>query len=312
MKGMASSLLTAFVISSLCKSNAEKPSADILALEVSDFVANVGWTTLKTVCSPQDKQCHQFSVKLLKQVHKVAQSTFHHETYGEYGQNYNTSLIIVLPAVFHQDLTAKSMTDLMKTASAYTALIISENDKWKSLIDVPLGFYFLDLHKHDIVKVIASRRAGDPQSFEFQEDSNLLDQNNMKGAYLHSVTMSYEPSIRVGECQPDQPCKEVSGFSYDLLQAVAIETNFTFSVYQEQSGIWGSVPREVNGKVYANATGIVKAVMDGQNDLPVCSWVPTHLRIPYVDFTFSYHEIMSRCFADVNQVQKMAYYLVIV
>ncbi len=280
---------------------AKRYVGDTLVQKVSDFIHHVGWTKVTIVCSPQDTLCFTFSIKLRKMLNQVTQNMIFHSNFTKVVDPV-TSYIFTPNCGVLCDSEWKSMLNLIKSVPAYSSLIISKEDGWKSLIGVPLGFYHENQHQRAIVKVVATRRRDDPQAFEYFETGNLLS-HNMQGANLHAVTMPYEPYMNMGLCKKGSPCQQVTGFAYELLQAVAVEYNFTMSVYYDESKIWGSVPININGMIKP-ATGILKTVMDGKNDLPICPWVLTSLRFSYVDFTYPFHNLEYRCFANVNQVKQ--------
>lgn len=268
------------------------------AHKVSSFIDLMGWTKVTVICSPSDRPSLALSVKIARMSHAVIQTKIVNSSVDLV---HPTRLIILVPPTLTDTGELKSWLNPVKAAAAYTSLIISEDSVWKSSVDVPLGVYYLNLHHcNDITKVVLTRRRDDPASFESRESSSLSP-FSMEGAYLHVVTMPYKPYLEMNKCLPNKPCEEISGFTFELLQAVATEANFTMSVFMHEPQEWGTVPRIIDG-VARPATGIIKSVLEGQTDLPLSVWIPTSFRFLYLDFTFPFHYMRYKCFANVDQV----------
>ncbi len=91
------------------------------------------------------------------------------------------------------------------------------------------------------------------------------------GARVQATTLAYAPFLVFDSCgdSEDSPC-QVSGMVVDLFNLMARKSNFTWEIYREPSGLWGSMPFG-NGTA-ADAVGVIGAAINHLTDVPLSVW----------------------------------------
>ncbi len=171
---------------------------------------------------------------------------------------------------------------------------------------VPLGFYILVPNEGGFLTLrkVLTTRGKEVMIKDWVQSPRRL-RYDISGAHLKMVTLDYFPFMMLGPCgvRPEEAedghplCPEPYGLMVDTIRLVAERANFTYSVHQEASGHWNLyVPSEPD---LANWTeGVLKGVVEGENDLPLSPWAFTLTRKVWIDYTFNTYTMRYKCFAN--------------
>ncbi len=205
------------------------------------------------------------------------------------------------------ELAKPKLLEVLERSTAFSILVVCEEgncDCWKKGLKIPLGLFrikFDNVGRSNVSKIVATRFE-DGQGLSFLESAVLLPLSDVSGSYMHVITLPYEPYLFLGECEP--VCKEASGLTFDILEAVALEANFTFTIRLEPSGDWGAAPDPINGSFNDSFGSVFGSVLDGSNDLPLSTWSRNPRRNFWADFTSPFGYDYFRCFADEREVSR--------
>jgi hypothetical protein len=167
---------------------------------------------------------------------------------------------------------------------------------WEST-NLPLGFFVLYHRGLELKKVITSRKGHHlVKDVTFQ----TRPQRDIAGAALEMVTLTYAPYLHLHGCNETSrkcPHEEATGWLKDTMDTIAPRANYSYELYQEESGIWGVDAPGPNQGINASS-GVFRAMLEGHSDLPLSAWTPMEARAPWADLSFGFFDRKFNCFVN--------------
>ncbi len=194
----------------------------------------------------------------------------------------------------------KDAVSIMKQTSAFSILMLShDTSALHRLVDTPLGYYNMDInHKDPNIERVTVTREKNDTGFSFHVSPRLQNLEDLENAHMKIKTMPYSPYLFMEGCELDHECQKASGKAYDILDFIAKEFNFTFSIHMEPSQMWGAAPGP-NG-TSNDSSGVFGSILDGTNDFPLSLWYIYPERYGWVDFVMPFENTELRCFANMK------------
>ena len=104
---------------------------------------------------------------------------------------------------------------------------------------------------------------------EFDSNGRLIEEYDMKGSHILSITLSWAPYFSLLNCSDDgQDCKS-EGYLTDVMNSLGNMTNFTWESHSDIDGNWGTTV--VSGPSNSSGTwdGVVGHVFNGSYQLSI-------------------------------------------
>jgi len=164
-----------------------------------------------------------------------------------------------------------SIADNIKKNSLFYVAFQKSNN----VFDVLMWYRILTLHGNN--KSIVNQ-------MEFDSNGRLIEEYDMKGSHILSITLSWAPYFSLLNCSDDgQDCKS-EGYLTDVMNILGNMTNFTWESHSDIDGNWGTTV--VSGPSNSSGTwdGVVGHVFNGSYQLSISAWVWTSPRHDMFDF----------------------------
>ncbi len=284
----------------------EEPKLKMMAGVLAELLLYLNWKNVTLVFDTSTSASLEFVSDLVKPTSNVSGIMFKF-SYLHLPQDDVQKQSVYFWEQCQERIYENSFSSLMKQRSDSVLLITNCLESLQErlhLVDTPHSLFATRkslLRKKKFLRILTVR--GKPEvknclvNFDNKKHPSCL--HNAMGSELSAVTLQYLPFVRVQET-------EFTGFSVDLWTHLGTLMNFTYTLIEEPSGVWGYFPSEDDH--LNESVGVVGRLLRQEIDVPMSVWGHTFTTAKWADFTLSSKDSELRCFTNKKILQGHDFY----